>query len=149
MRWLLPKAVLRMNLAPAYADPAAMTDRVVTRYWELMLRPGVREAMLARMAQTDLQDPVPRLRRIQAPTLLLWGEKDAVIPFSNAQDYLRALPHATLHALPGAGHVPQEEAPEPALAALTTFLDGAGSPAPSAAPPMPASAASPASAPDR
>lgn len=29
-----------------------------------------------------------------APTLLLWGEKDAMIPISNADDYRRAMPTA-------------------------------------------------------
>ena len=32
-----------------------------------------------------LEDPVPSLRRIEAPTLLLWGERDAMIPFTNVR----------------------------------------------------------------
>lgn len=123
MRWLLPRALLRASLAPAYADPQAMTEARVTRYHELMRGPGTREAMIARMAQTVRSDPVPQLQRIQAPTLLLWGEQDALIPFANAADYLRALPHARLVALPGIGHLPQEEAPARALVPLRSFLD--------------------------
>lgn len=123
MRWLLPRALLRASLAPAYADPRAMTEARVTRYHELMRGPGTREAMIARMAQTVRSDPVPQLQRIQAPTLLLWGEQDALIPFANAADYLRALPHARLVALPGIGHLPQEEAPARALVPLRSFLD--------------------------
>ena len=83
----------------------------------------MRAALLDRMAQTVLQDPVPFLRRIGAPVLLLWGERDAMIPVANAQDYLRALPDARLVVLPGVGHIPQEEAPEASLRALTAFLD--------------------------
>ena len=78
--------------------------------------------MIARMAQSMRTDPVPRLQRIEAPTLLLWGEEDRMIPFTNAADYVRALPDATLVPLPGVGHLPQEEAPEASLAALRTFL---------------------------
>ncbi len=122
MRYALPKPVLRMNLAPAYANPAALTDAVVTRYYELMLAPGVREAQLMRMRQTILRNPVPLLRRVQAPTLLLWGRKDGMIPFSNAADYLQAMPHAVLAPLPDLGHVPQEEAPDVSIIPVRAFL---------------------------
>ncbi len=122
MRWFLPKAVLRKGLAPAYADPAQMTDERVDRYYDMLLAPQVRKALLERMAQLRLPEPTPLLRRIQAPTLLIWGDKDALIPPANAQDYLRALPHARLLLLPGVGHLPQEEAPAAALPALRQFL---------------------------
>ena len=122
MRYVLPKWLLRMSLKPAYANPAAMTDALATRYYDMMLVPGAREAMLARMQQTVLVDPVPALRRIQAPTLLLWGDQDQMIPFSNAADYQRALPHATLAPLPGLGHLPFEEAPQRSLVPLLEFL---------------------------
>jgi pimeloyl-ACP methyl ester carboxylesterase len=124
MRYALPKAMLRSSLVPAFGDPAAMTDALATRYYELMLAPGVREAMIARLEQVRLADPEPLLRRIQAPTLLLWGEKDGMIPVANAQDYLRLLPDARLQVLPGLGHVPHEEAPAVALAPVRAFLDG-------------------------
>lgn len=121
MRYALPAPVLRMNLAPAYADPAVLTDSLATRYHDLMLAPGARAAMLDRMAQTVLVDPLPLLRTIGAPTLLLWGERDALIPFANSVDYLQAIPGSRLVALPGVGHLPQEEAPG-SVAAVREFL---------------------------
>ncbi len=123
MRYMLPKPLLRMSLAPAYADPNTLTDAMTTRYHDLMLGPGSRDALIARMEQTTLVDPVPWLRRIQAPTLLLWGEQDAMIPFSNSAEYLKTIANVTLVALPGVGHLPQEETAERGLAALTAFLD--------------------------
>jgi pimeloyl-ACP methyl ester carboxylesterase len=45
-----------------------------------------------------------------------------MIPVSNAQDSLAALPHATLVVLPGIGHVPQEEAPQETIIPLRDFL---------------------------
>ena len=111
MRYALPASVLRMNLAPAYADPARLDGTLLTRYHDLMLAPGAREAMLARMGQTVLVDPLPLLRTIRAPTLLLWGDRDALIPFANSADYLGAIAGSKLVALPGVGHLPQEEVP--------------------------------------
>ncbi len=120
--YVLPAFMLRASLAPAYANADALTDALFTRYRNLMLAPGVRRAIVRRMGQEVLVDPVPVLQRIKAETLLMWGEKDGMIPFANSADYLRALPHATLVALPGIGHIPQEEAPA-TVGLLREFLD--------------------------
>ena len=123
--YVLPSFMLRASLAPAYANADVMTDGLFTRYRDMMLAPGVRRAIVQRMAQQVLVDPVPLLKRIEAPTLLMWGEKDGMIPFANSADYLRALPHGTLAALPGIGHIPQEEAPA-TVGILREFLDRSG-----------------------
>jgi pimeloyl-ACP methyl ester carboxylesterase len=127
MRYILPKPLLRLSLAPAYADPHVLTDELTDRYYDLMLAPGARAAMIERMQQVVLSDPRPWLARISAPTLLLWGEQDRMIPFSNAADYVKAIPNVTLVALPGVGHLPQEEAPERSAAALRAFLESPAS----------------------
>ncbi len=120
--YVLPSFMLRDSLAPAYANVDVMTDARFRRYRDMMLAPGVRQAIVDRMNQMVLVNPVPLLKAIQAPTLLMWGEKDGMIPFANSADYLRALPHATLAALPGVGHIPQEEAPR-TVSILREFLD--------------------------
>ena len=122
--YVAPRSMLRGNLAAAYADPEALSEATVTRYRDMMLAPCVRRAILARMAQTILRDPAPALARIAAPTLLLWGEKDGMIPVSNAADYLRHLPEATLVRLPKLGHVPFEEDPPISLPPVKHFLSG-------------------------
>jgi pimeloyl-ACP methyl ester carboxylesterase len=122
MRYVLPKFLIRMNLAAAYGDPAALSDETVDRYYDLMRAPGVREAIIARMEQTVLEDPRPLLQRIEVPVLLVWGGKDAMIPASNAADYQRELPNARLALFPELGHVPQEEAPDDTAAAVKAFL---------------------------
>ena len=119
----LPQWALRMGgVAPAFADDSQLTPQMMQRYHDMMLAPGVRTALLERMRQTRNSDPVSRLQSIQAPTLLLWGEKDAFIPVSNAQDYLKAMPQATLVTLPGVGHVLHEEAPKASVQAVLDFL---------------------------
>jgi len=123
MKYFLPRPLLEMNLAAAYADPKQLTERVVDRYYELLLASGNREAMLDRMRQNVLEDPVPLLRQIRTPTLLLWGKKDRLIPYSNAADYLATLPNATLVSFADLGHVPQEEAPAESLKPVEKFLD--------------------------
>ena len=122
MRYTLPRGMLRDNIAVGYADPAALSDDTVTRYRDLMLAPGARQAMLDRMEQTVLTDPVPLLKRITAPVLLIWGEKDAMIPFDNARDYQDALADVRLVSFPDLGHLPHEEAPAQSLPPVRAFL---------------------------
>jgi len=119
----LPTPLLRMNLAAAYSDPARLSDSTVRRYRDLMRAPGVRQAIVDRLSQVRLVDPAPLLEQIRAPTLLLWGTRDAMIPFANAADYTRHIPQARLVPIEGLGHVPFEETPDAALVPVRRFLD--------------------------
>jgi pimeloyl-ACP methyl ester carboxylesterase len=121
--YTLPKFMLRMTLEPAFADKRRLTDSLVARYWDFMRAPGVRRAIIDRTAQTILRDPVPLLHKIEAPTLLLWGEEDAMIPVANAADYAAALSNCKVVRLPGLGHVPQEESPQSSIAPVLDFLE--------------------------
>lgn len=122
MTRVLPKAFVRPQLAAAYGDRKHLTDETFERYYDLMLGPGNRAAMIATMEKTVIQDPKPALARIKARTLVLWGERDALIPFSNAVDYVKAIPGATLVSFPELGHVPFEEAPSETIGPLRAFL---------------------------
>lgn len=120
--YTLPTPLLRGGLAPAYADPRVLTAEVLERYRDMMLAPGVRRAILDRMASQVLVPPEPILARIAAPTLLLWGEADRMVPAPHAADYARILPNSRTVVLPGLGHVPMEEDPARSLAPVTAFL---------------------------
>ncbi len=122
MRYALPKALLTMSLKPAYANPATLTYALATRYHDLMLGRGSRDALLARMSQTVLVDPIPILKKITAPTLLVWGEQDGMIPFANANDYLLVIAGSRLVSFKGVGHLPHEEAPDKSIGAVRAFL---------------------------
>ncbi len=120
----LPRAAVRAALSAAWGDALRLDEETVTRYHELLRAPGVRDAMLARLGQMVPADPVPLLRQIAAPILLLWGGEDRLIPPAHAVDYLRALPDARAVVLPGLGHVPQEEDAAGSLGPVLDFLAG-------------------------
>ena len=63
-----------------------------------------------------------KLGRVTAPTLLLFGEHDVVVPPGNAELLAAKLPHARVEILPNAGHVFPFETPEAANQAITRFL---------------------------
>ena len=121
--YVMPTFLLRASLVPAYADSAMVTDTLVRRYRDMLLAPGVRGAILDRTAQAVLVGPVPLLRRIATPVLLLWGREDRMIPMRNADDYMAALPDARLMTFPGVGHVLHEEAADQTAEAIRNFLN--------------------------
>ncbi len=65
-----------------------------------------------------------RLRRISAPTLVVWGEEDRFLSLAHGEAYARLIPHSVLRTLPHCGHfVPYEKANELAELVLP-FLRG-------------------------
>lgn len=121
--YTLPKRLLRGGMAPAYANPDSFTEETVERYHAMMLAPGVRRAIIDRMAGHVLPRPEPFLRGLAMPVLLLWGAEDRMVPATHAADYAALLPDSRTVTLPGLGHVPMEEDPGRALAPLRDFLD--------------------------
>ncbi|MEQ8399915.1 MAG: alpha/beta fold hydrolase [Roseitalea porphyridii] len=123
MRYTLPAFMLRSNVEIAYADKSALGDDVFRRYRDMMRAPGNRAALVDMMGQVMLVPPEPLLAQIEAPTLLVWGERDRMIPATNAQDYLNGIDGAKLVGFPDLGHVPHEEAPARSLPPVADFLD--------------------------
>jgi pimeloyl-ACP methyl ester carboxylesterase len=56
------------------------------------------------------------------PTLVLWGDRDTVLPHAHLAAVQQAVPHAETLLLPGLGHMPQLEQPERIARLLTDFL---------------------------
>ena len=56
-----------------------------------------------------------------APTLLIWGAGDRMVPSATATQWLEALANARLHVIPTASHVPMVEAPDELAAVISKF----------------------------
>ena len=125
IKYSLPKFLVRKSIEPAFFNPSALDDSLVDRYYDMLRAPGVRAAILERANQTIYTDPVPRLKKITAPTLLIWGEEDQMIPSRNAKSYSNVLLQSQTVFLPKLGHLVQEEQPERALKNVTEFLNSA------------------------
>lgn len=125
IKYCLPRFFVKKSLEPAFYDANTLTDNVLTRYHDFLRAPGVREAIIERANQTTNTDPVDRLKKITAPTLLLWGDSDQMIPRDNAARYERLLASSTTIVMPKQGHLLQEEQPEEGLKAVLAFLNAA------------------------
>ncbi len=75
-------------------------------------------------ARRDLlaADIRPKLGRIQAPTLVIWGANDRLVPLSLGEQLQRSIPGAALAVIPETGHIPMWERPEVFNRLVGTFL---------------------------
>lgn len=93
---------------------------------EIRLRPqrvkGNVEALIAMLGSPHFSDLPDGLSRIAAPTLILWGKNDHVVPLRHGGYHARGLPNAELVVLEGAGHIPQNEYPTAVNRLLIDFL---------------------------
>ena len=68
-------------------------------------------------------DVTAELAAVTAPTLLVWGARDGVVPIGEASIWLERMPDARLIVIPGAGHVPMVDSPVELAEAIRPFLE--------------------------
>ena len=117
----LPRGVVESSVRNVYADPSKVTPQLVDLYADMARREGNRHALARRMQQGYTGD-VTQLAKIKAPTLILWGAQDHLLPPELAQRFARDIPNSKLVMLDGLGHVPQEEDPARSVAEVRRFL---------------------------
>ena len=63
-----------------------------------------------------------RIHRVKAPTLLLWGAEDRIVPLVYAEEFARQIARATVETVKEAGHAPHLEQPAAVAASIRGFL---------------------------
>jgi pimeloyl-ACP methyl ester carboxylesterase len=109
-------------LASAWHDPSKVTAEIIAGYrqplraenwdralWELTLA--------SHPLQLDAQ-----LKNVRAPTLVVTGDDDRIVPTAQSIRLAAELPNAELVVIPSCGHVPQEECPQAFLNAVMDYL---------------------------
>jgi len=104
---------LRAALPLAYRHLAIDRDYLAGFMAPYEMRGSMRAVMAtARALPAAIATLDQRLGEIRQPTLVIWGEKDALLPVGSAWRLMRRVPHARLVVLAESAHCPHEEAPE-------------------------------------
>ena len=112
-------------------DASLVTDELVNSSYELAILPGAPKAMLATLrAGIGIRGQRANLTRqllegaakIAAPTLIVWGQQDKIIPVEHAHIAERTIPHSRLQILDRCGHMPQLERPDEFNKLVLEFL---------------------------
>ncbi len=120
--YLGARAVYASSLQAAFADARFVTPAMTDRYWLLNRLEGSRRATLARFQTPPDATLQARAGEISRPTLIIWGEKDAIIPVDAAERWREAMPGAEIVIYPGVGHLPMEEAAARSAEDVAAFL---------------------------
>lgn len=123
------------TIDPAFArefQRSTLHAPVPEEFFERMVAQSLRvPARVWRQVAEDFleQDTTAGLASITAPTLILWGDQDALFPREDQEMLDAKIADSTLQVLPGVGHAPPWESPEAVAAAIAAFLQGSEVPA--------------------
>jgi pimeloyl-ACP methyl ester carboxylesterase len=110
------------SLRDVFFDPEHLTDEMIRHAGKVGKQPDFRLTFLATAA--TLGAPVlgtypwwrrallARIAEAEIPSMVVWGDADAVLPASHFESAVAALPNASSHLFPDTGHMPQIERAE-------------------------------------
>ena len=110
-------------------DGRVLDDEWVDYFWARLNRAGGHDAAhscltVLASASDDNVDP----GRVRAPTLLVWGDEDRLIPMAHGKRLARAIAGARLDVVPATGHMPFIERPDEFVRVVRPFLAAPGAP---------------------
>ncbi len=120
-------AILRSVFRNDPVRPGAFGEDDIDRYVGALSRPGALTATINYYRALARQAPALTrgfLRRIEAPVLVIWGEKDIFLVPELARPNPAWVPDARVERLPDASHWVQQDRPERVNALLLDFLHG-------------------------
>ncbi len=120
----LPRKLFRAVTATTYSDKRKLSREVINRYYDLLLRPGNRQAGAKILAYVRNRGGFNKklLKDVKQPVLIMWGKDDKWIPPSHANLFKKSLPQAQVIMYDHCGHMPMEELPEQSAADALAFL---------------------------
>jgi pimeloyl-ACP methyl ester carboxylesterase len=110
-------------------DGRVLDDEWIDYFWARLNRAGGHEAAhrcftVMTSAAENNADP----GRVRAPTLLVWGDEDRLIPMTHGKRLVRAIAGARLDVVPASGHMPFIERPDEFLRVVRPFLAAPAAP---------------------
>ena len=84
--YITPKIITETLLKGGFGDPNNVTDQLIKRWHDLLLREGQRDAQIARVNQYVSGDIDQVLSEVRAPALIMWGKKNNVVPVDLAYE---------------------------------------------------------------
>ena len=119
---ITPRSMVAEGLNSAVVRKAALTDQMIDQYWDFARMTGTRRATLTRFRLPPDDFVRDHVGAIKAPTLILWGKEDRLIPVAAAHAWAEAIPGSRLVVYPDTGHLPMEEEAWESAGNVRTFL---------------------------
>ena len=114
--------LVREGLEKSFYNDNKITDERVASYYRPLQTRGGQLAALRARTQAGLFPIEPELNKINAPTLIIWGAEDGLIPLEAGRKLNSLIQGSKLIIIEKCGHVPQEELPERVVDEMTKFI---------------------------
>ena len=121
----------RIMLRSLFYNPHLLEEELVEELFQVQCLPGAREAFLSTLrsgidlggqrAEISLLDQLPQLK---APTLIIWGVDDRMLPLAHGVEAHRRISNSRLHVMAECGHCPHLEKPNEFNSVVLEFLEG-------------------------
>ena len=124
LSYYTPKFFATQGLKASVYDSNLATYELANQFHELTLMKGSRRAILSRFSErTYNNQKVDVLKEIQAPTLIIHGREDNIIPFTSSINLDKYIKSSELRIYPEVGHLPMLEVPEKVAEEIKGFLN--------------------------
>jgi pimeloyl-ACP methyl ester carboxylesterase len=121
---ITPKSYIKLMLQDVYADDQKVNGALVQRHFELLRRPGNRQAFIDRAQVSENSPPVDLIEQIRTPTLILWGAEDTRLSPEYAYEFHGKIRRSLIKIYQNTGHWPQEESGGVSALDVQAFLEG-------------------------
>lgn len=95
---------------------------IVDSFIRRMTQPNAKMAFMSSLLGMKNSKMNGRLGRIAAPTLVVWGSRDPVIPIRHAAQFVASIPKCRFYRMEGSGHTPFVDSPVKFARAVLDFL---------------------------
>ncbi|EOV9528248.1 alpha/beta fold hydrolase [Bacillus cytotoxicus] len=120
-KWITKRGIVH-NLMNVVHDHSLIDDEMMEGYAAPFYDNRIFPALTRMIRDREGDLPSTELRKIQTPTLLIWGEQDRVVPIQIGQRLHKDLPNSQFISYENTGHLLPEEKPEHIYEEIISFV---------------------------
>ncbi|RDJ32672.1 MAG: alpha/beta hydrolase [Crenarchaeota archaeon] len=124
MAALYPTEEGAKNAFEHMAGDEQVDPKIIHGFIERMQLPNAKMAFMSTLlGLKNANDITEHLKKIESPTLIIWGDKDPVIPFEYSSSFVSAIKDCRFFNMEQSGHTPYVDNPELFAETVVSFLD--------------------------
>lgn len=118
-----PVFVARKAARGTLGDKSRLDPERVAAFHGMINKEGTLD-VISRLGTSGQYPDSTRISQVDVPTLIVWGDKDGIIPVEHAYKFKRDIEPSTLLIYEGSGHVPMLENADSLVGDITHFFKG-------------------------
>jgi 2-hydroxy-6-oxonona-2,4-dienedioate hydrolase len=102
-----------------------INPKIIEDFVKRMKLPNAKMAFMSTLlGLKNAEDITKKLKTLSTPSLIIWGERDPVIPIKFAESFVSSIQDCRFYRMDGCGHTPYVDEPEKFTQLVLDFLKG-------------------------